>query len=441
MKNWRKISTDGYTLEIPAEFTSAIGPDGHLLIHDPSASVRMEFHFADENGQAEGSGRENNSPPASVPISAREARSQFLRWFRELPVMHIRAQPQLAPGEHHTMVTARGVERPKNIAGWLWTILKVNTESRQEWRFWAVYAGERILLVTAHGPRRMMERFRATLDAITAGLCIRSAADGLKTPFIEVVVNLARQQVGASSISAIDDDTLSVGGMRIKVSPLHQTYLDQPEALVDNVKRFFDDLLVESTDRESDDNGWTGVRNSVFPILLPRSLVESMGPDVVREEWINSLMICYQLRHRNSPITRGDCRQWGVDCETLHAHAISNLLRRTRELSMTGGPAENYTLFGFPQEDSLNSSRMLLPLIYQHLRPHLGVTFYMAAPDRDVLLAFATEDESTVAWLRRQVEMRFAQAAHPLSDKLFLATPDGIVGDVQTPAPENPPED
>jgi len=437
MKGWRKIYGNGFSLEVPADFTGILQEDGRLIVEDPAKSVRITLETALQP-QAEGpEGRLSVSKDVAPPKSPQLIHAFMRNWLGQIHSVRVTEQPKRILGTHHIACTVQGVERLGIFPGWLQTIWHKN--SAVCWRFWAVFHLNQTVLITCQGTRLALGFLRPILDGIVAGINIGAVPEAFKKPFIQAVVDLAREHVPSTSLCAIDDDTLSIGGMRIKVSPLHEAYLEQPEELAENVKRFFDELMVEHTDDPAQQEGWVGVRNKIYPILVPKTMTGSLTHNAVMEDWINGLVICYQVHGSSALVTKADCKHWLVDEETLRQYAQINLQRMTRALSMTGGTSNNYTLFSFPQDDALNASRMLLPLVHRHLQPHLGRTFYMAVPDRDVLLAFTADDPATVAWLRRQVEIRYAQAAHPLSDKLFLITADGIVGDAARPEVETPP--
>ncbi len=431
MSDWTRLTMKNLSLEIPAEFTHQIYDDTRLVLRDPSASVLVEFQLFNIHSATKpqaGSGQTGNGLP-----TPQQVRATLKCWNKKLNAARMMETPREVPGANHLTYTAQGEQRLGTLADLLQRIRF--GRSATSWRFWAVCAEESTLLVAAHGPRMAMDFFQKTLVTVLRSVKLGSASQ-LKKPFIQAVVELARQKLPADSLAVVDNETLSVGGMRIKVSPLHQAYMERPEGLEENVRQFFDDLLVENSADPSSTEGWQAVRDSVFPVLIPAALADAMPCGIVREEWVNQLIIGYQLRNQSELITHENCATWGINQETLHNHALSNLVRQTRELSMTGGNSGNYSLFSFPRDEAMNSARLLLPLVQRHLRPHLGATFYMAAPDRDSLLAFSAQDDATLQWLRHQVELRFAAAAHPLSDKLFMVTPDGIVGDYAKAKPE-----
>jgi uncharacterized protein YtpQ (UPF0354 family) len=439
MKGWRKIYGTGFSLEVPKDFNGVLQEDNRLIIRDPAGSLQMTLELAAPERQAEGSDNQTAVADVPTPKTPKQIQTFMRNWIGQFDSVVITEHPRRILGTRHVACTARGVERQGVCPGWLQIIWHKNTTTC--WRFWAIFHAEKTILVTCRGSNLTLGFLKPIVDAMVAGIDIDSNSQTLKKPFIQAVVDLAREHVASKSICAIDEDTLSIGGMRIKVSPLQDAYSEQPDELAENVKRFFDELMVEHTDEQIHLDGWEGLRNKIFPILVPKTMAGSVTPNALSEEWINGLLICYQVHSSSTLVTSADCKSWHVDQETLHQYALGNLLRITRSLSMTGGTSNNYTLFSFPQDDALNSSRMLLAVVHRHLQPHLGKTFYMAVPDRDILLAFSAEDPATVTWLRRQVEIRYAQAAHPLSDKLFLITQDGIVGDAAEPAMETPPQE
>jgi uncharacterized protein YtpQ (UPF0354 family) len=272
-----------------------------------------------------------------------------------------------------------------------------------------------------------MEFLAPVLEAIICSLEIHPAGTPAEKPFVEMVVELGRQHVAPDEISAIDEETLNLGGMKIRIDALQQQHQQQPDQLNANIHNFFEKLLVRNV-AESANGGddWENLRSQVLPVLLPAALADRLDSDVVQEDWLAGMKIHFEIPGGNVPIGHKDCRGWGIDAEELQERAMNNLLRATRNMQMNGGKYERYTLFNFTRTNAFNASRILLPILYRNLREHLGSTFYIAIPDRDVLLAFATQDDAVLDWMRNQVRLKYSHATHPLSDRLFLATPDGI---------------
>ena len=429
MRGWKTVSGDGYAVEIPNDFTAVQRDDGHLLIHDPAESIQMELQMTAGSDQAEGSDRSGGqNTPLLAPVNPRQALARFKQWLGRYKNMRITESPKLVLGMHHVTCTAQCADCKGMVSALAQKFMKKQAATGT--RFWAVFHGQDVIFASCRGSYEAVNFLKPVEDGIIAAVRV-GVRDTLKSPFIQAVVDLAKDITPATPVAPVDDETISVGGMRIRVSPLHHTFMEQPEHLAENVKRFFDELMVQDSEQDSPqtDDAWSLVRSDLFPVLLPRTLAAKLPASIMLEEWVNDLIIGYQVKSRTTLVSMEDCRLWGIDQETLHEHAMGNILRDTRELNMTGGRCDNYTLFSFPIDHPLNAARMMLPLVQKHLRPHLGKNFYMAAPDRDVLLAFSCDDEETLKWFRHQVEVRYTKSPNPLSDKLFLITPDGVVGD------------
>ncbi len=429
MRGWKTVYGEGFAVEIPNDYAAVLRDDGHLLIHDPSESIQMDLQLTAVGDQAEGSDQPGGQHNGEVvPVNPHQALARFKQWLGRYKNVRITESPKQVLGMHHITCTAQGADRKSVFSCLLRKVM--HKEACTAARFWVVFHENEAVYASCRGNCETVNFLKPIEDGIIAALRI-GVRDALKSPFIQAVVDLAKDITPAAAVAPVDDESISVGGMRIRVSPLHQTFADQPENLAENVKRFFDELLVQDSDKHDDetDNPWSLVRSEIFPVLVPRTVAATHPATVMLEEWINDLIICYQVKSRTTLVTMADCRFWGVDQETLHEHAMSNLTRVTRELNMTGGRCDNYTLFSFPVDHPLNAARIMLPLVQKHLRPHLGKNFYMAVPDRDVLLAFSCDDEETLKWFRHQVQLRYTKSGNPLSDKLFLVTPDGVVGD------------
>ncbi len=430
MRGWKTIYGEGFMVDIPNDFTAIKRDDGHLLLHDPAESILMDLQMTAGSDQAEGSDRSGGPDKNAVPpVDPRQALARFKQWLGRYEGVRLTKAPQQVLGMYHITCTAHGCDRVGILSGLLRKIQQ--KDSVRGSCYWAIFHGQNVVFASCRGTCAAVDFLKPIADGIIASVRL-GMRNTLKSPFIQAVVDLAQDITKPAAVEVVDDETISVGGMRIQVSPLHNTYVEDPEQLEEKVHRFFDDLLVLNP-QQSDGaagNPWSHVRNDIYPVLVPQALAATQPATVIIEEWVNNLMIGYQVRSCSSLITIEDCRQWGVDQETLHEHAMGNLARTTRELNMAGGRCDNYTLFSFPTAHPLNAARLLLPLVQKHLRPHLGNNFYMAIPDRDALLAFSCEDQETLNWFRHQVELRYSQAANPLSDKLFLITPDGVVGDI-----------
>ncbi len=416
MQGWKTITTESFSIQAPENWLADTRTNGELVLHDPSSSIAMVLKLREAPADA----------PARIAgfsddVTPEEARTALRGLVKQFPEVRLSQPVKQVPGTAHMTCTTEGI-----ISRGVLRKLLRRPQRLVDYRFWATLSQCRAVLISSHGGIEEMQFFRAVQDAIVASLRIATAAIGGQRPFIQMVVDLAREHLPPEQVSALDADTLNVGGVKIKVVSLREDYLKRPDKLAESVKDFFEKLLVRHPGDTSPAADWDEISLRVLPVIMPTTLAERLEGDVVKEEWLSGLTIFYEAPGRTAPITHTDLGLWEIDQETLHQHALENLLRATRNMSMTGGKYGQYTMFNFSGADANNAARILLPIVYKNLRQHLGNTFFIAIPDRASLTAFCTEDAATLNWLRRQVEVKFSQATHPLSDKLFLATPDGI---------------
>ncbi len=441
MKGWKTVLSESFTTKVPHDYTVIALDKDVVEVQDPSGLFVMHMEYRPTTTRPT-----DKADDRSVPAGQMQA-YQFMRtWIKSFRDIRLSDDARQVVGSKYLTLTALGGEK-RNLLQKL-TRRNSRRDPSRGYRFWMIRHDDSALLVWAFAPLPTLEFTRVIQDGILTALQLGKDV-GLKSrPFIQTVVDLAKEHTGTPGITAIDEQTLSIGGVKIRVAQLHETWLAQPENLAEDVREFFDDLLVEEPPEIAGEDGWPQVRTRVLPALIPHALLPSLSPSakqndaedsrhrssIITEPWVNDLLIGYQIGRSGRYITHADLIRWDVAVETLHEHAAANLTRSTRKLSMSGGHSDKYTLFSFPVDDAMNSSRILLEMVQSNLRPHLGTTYYMAVPDRQVLLAFHSDDQETLSWLRHQVEIRYANAADPISDRLFLVTPDGIVGDVRRPS-------
>ncbi len=427
MKEWIFHNTASFTVELPKPWICREEPNGQLTITDPSSSVNLTLAMAGPEVHVVGSspGASTNTPATPGEVNPREAQAILQRWIGGFSNVRPLTPPRQILGSNHMTCTAEGLARPETALGRIKDMIHRNMPDC--WRFWAVFDGEKIILARCVGACDAMEFLAPVLEAIMCSLEIHPAEGRAEKPFVEMVVELGRQHVPPEEISALDNETLNLGGMKIRIDTLQQQYQQQPDKIHDNVHSFFDKLLVRNAAESVTGNeDWENLGRQVMPVLLPAAVADRLAAQVIQEDWLAGMKIHFEIPGANVPIGHDECRRWGMDAEELQQQAMNNLLRATRNMQMNGGKYERYTLFNFTRTNAFNSSRILLPILYRNLREHLGTTFYIGIPDRDVLLAFATEDDAVLDWMRHQVQLKYSHAAHPLSPQLFLATPDGI---------------
>lgn len=90
---------------------------------------------------------------------------------------------------------------------------------------------------------------------------------------------------------------------------------------------------------------------------------------------------------------------------------------------MTANDAEPF-VGGLRPKAGAASSYLLHPNLYQIVSKQISGEIAAAIPDRDALIFFEYRGQKAV--LLNAVSHHFQTASHPISDRLFEVTPDGI---------------
>lgn len=312
------------------------------------------------------------SRPASEPVTPREVEVELTRWVTRQHRVVVTQTPQPLPQAQAPACVTEGLEQIKVGLGWWRRIL--GPVPQILWRYWTVMTPKLTVYASTSGQPELLARLRPTFDTIISSL-------------------------------QISPDPVSGDGSHI--------------------------LDAETAEEEATSLAWEDLQESVLPVLVESAKLSRFGKDCVSQEWVNDLHIVYAIR--DDLTTRGvrkqELEKWDLDIDQLHEQSLANLVARSRDLTMEGSRAENYTMLAMVTPDPYNASRILLLDLHNKLREHLGNTFYVAIPSADFLLAFSTNDENMVRRIRQQMATDYGRVQTPISPKLFVMTPDGVAGD------------
>jgi uncharacterized protein YtpQ (UPF0354 family) len=144
---------------------------------------------------------------------------------------------------------------------------------------------------------------------------------------------------------------------------------------------------------------------------------------------VDGLSIAYAVDNDRTIayVSKSRFEEWKISADDLHEMALTNLSARSAEISAHAAQDDdgNINLMLFQTMDGYDSSRLLLPTLYERLREYLGAPFAAAIPNRDILLCFR-DDKETIDRLRPQIANDFHRMPHQITDKLLLVTLDGI---------------
>ncbi len=428
MIDWRYVISTGFALRVPPTFSGELLNDRQMRLSNNALQHAMEIQlfpeYAGGGGGGAGIDAGNAADRDEVIIDLKLALTRAIRCNRSIrPVGECRE----ISGSHHPTVCCVAIEPAGMAPAWLHNML--GRKPLMHWRFWAVGCGESWLLAICHGPLESMVELHNTQDRIISSVRLLPASAQIQGSFIKAVAQQARNLFPAKVVDVVDDQTLSLDGIRINVTPLLQDFLGHPQALDAATKAFLADLLLKRADERIPSEEWRALREKIVPVLMSEGQIASITPDTFTEEWTNGLMVCYRMDLIDNLVTHTDRRRWGIAPSTLRKQAMLNLHRRTRSVELVSGSCDDCRVVSFSGRDDLNSSRILLPSVHARLHRRLGDNFLVAMPDRDTLLAFKIERADQVEKFRRQVSAWYAETSDPLCEQLFLVTPNGVAAE------------
>ena len=248
--------------------------------------------------------------------------------------------------------------------------------------------------------------------------------------FAQHVIDLIRSRFPLVKIARAQQPfAIRMNGRVATLENLYRGYMLTPDELQRQVERWAVELLRDaegSPDRLAD---LDAVRDRLLPLLVSADLATLQQSQIVMQPLVHGLHVAYVLDGDRTiaylPLDVLD--RWKQSIDELHDTALANLVERSQAMQAHAAQddAGKVNLVLFQTLDGFDAARMLLPTLHGRLRELLGSPFGAAVPNRDILICFRADDETTDR-IRTQVAQDFSTMPHQITDRLFLVTADGI---------------
>jgi|TARA_B100002003_G_C14083551_1_gene521245 uncharacterized protein YtpQ (UPF0354 family) len=175
---------------------------------------------------------------------------------------------------------------------------------------------------------------------------------------------------------------------------------------------------------------WKEEKASIMPQLMEGNLKRRL-PMIVNKEISRELDIGYVVDYEKGYdfIMQYHLEDWGIDADTLHKKAMSNLEKRSRNTEIQIAEAEeskNGRYAIVETGDGYDAVRLLSPSIQKQMRDYLGDEYVAAVPIRDFLIFWHREFSLTGQFIE-QVENEYAAGEkNKLTPRMFLVTKEGL---------------
>jgi len=222
-------------------------------------------------------------------------------------------------------------------------------------------------------------------------------------------------------------------GIKINLQNLYATCRRSPKSAGEAVGQFVGVVCsMESAGAEMP--GFEEAAGSLYPVLktsafLKRGLGdgEKVAQQLVWDEFHGVLVVCYVFERDGCFrfVRNGDLEKWSATVEKLHHHAIRNLEVCSLGLDHSIASTRYGSVIVVNANDGYDAARILLPGLRERLSPHLGESFVVAVPCRDLLVAFERND-GLLSFMKRWIRDDAHMGAYGLTDALFVCDGRGM---------------
>jgi Protein of unknown function (DUF1444) len=246
--------------------------------------------------------------------------------------------------------------------------------------------------------------------------------------FVNQVLQLVEQKFPLVKISRGDAPfSMSVNGNIASLENVYRMANLRPDQTQRHVERWIVELIRAAEGTPDLHGSFDDLKSRIMPMLITDQPRGDRSP--VSQTFIDGLATAYAIDNDRTIayLTQDRLDAWKVSIDDLHEVALANLIQRSQTLGAHAAQDtdEKIYLIVFQTMDGYDSSRILLPNLHDKLCEHLGSPFAAAIPNRDILLCFRNDPETTDK-LIPQIQTDFTQMPHQVSDKILLVTPDGI---------------
>ena len=313
-------------------------------------------------------------------------------------------------------------------------------EPDQAGQRWFVLGADLILGISSSCPVDQKETYLPFFERMLSSLRVRREDELLATRIITRIQKALADQLPNSKVEVkglnivTDRFELSIGNLLTQVKR-------EPSMLNEIVDHFIQGTVGLSKSEEVlGQESWEAAKSRIQPLLKPDKYIQEVNhktnrsnsseagsPFLISAPWLADLRICFALDNKDTFrfINSLDLERWGVSLETLLQVSTENLAAYPEPDLHVVKPNEAMPgIAALQPSGGASSSYLLHPKLFQIASKKLGRSVVAAIPSRDALMLFEYGDNREI--LQNAVARDFETTNHPVSDRLFRVTPDGI---------------
>ncbi|XZE22412.1 DUF1444 family protein [Pirellulaceae bacterium SH449] len=313
-------------------------------------------------------------------------------------------------------------------------------EENQAGQRWFVLAADLMLGISTSCSVEKKEVYIPLFERMLSSLRINRDDELLAS---RILTRVLRAITAALPDAKVQNDGLTIKTDKFEVSieNLMAQVKRNPIRLDEIVDQFIRGTLGLSRHQETlGQESWDEVRGRIQPMLKSDKYIQEANERTTRKgqdsdsssflvslPWLADLRICFALDDKATFrfINSYDIQRWNVSLETIAQVALENLEALPEPKLLVMKIDENEPAVGGLQPSAgAVSSYLLHPKLHKIVSSQMEGEIAAAVPSRDALILF--EYRGQRAALLKAVSHDFSTTNHPVSDRLFRVTPDGI---------------
>lgn len=254
------------------------------------------------------------------------------------------------------------------------------------------------------------------------------AFEEIPSSYADKVAGILRKIFPNSEVTVVNNNVIING----RAFNLVNLYKLQSLSNVDQ-DNWLENYLIKYVSFENKDLLETKLSESfILPRIQSIDALNNLSEDAFYVPFVNDTIIFYMIDQPDMmvSITRSLIEKWNISADEIDILARKNLQSlslnefKPEVISTVEGGLAAIVRYG----DGYDSSRLLLPELFETLFPVFKSNFYAAIPARDIFICFKHTPDDMFKRLKQKARNDFDKFPYPISSKLFLVTRDGIAG-------------
>lgn len=234
-----------------------------------------------------------------------------------------------------------------------------------------------------------------------------------------------------AQVHVMSSDTILIDGRRFNITNLYKIVQSCEEVNYQDVVDSYMGNILSNFAEEFEDMDVDTVLSKLMPRIQPISIFDELRKDnVAHVPFVNdtAIIIVVDFPDMTMSVTSDQLDNLGIDVYEAEEIARNNLLKLRNKPEIIESKCGSLSII-FSERDGYDSSRLLLPSLYDFLYRHLEGNFYVAIPSRDMFIALPEELINFREEVRERIKKDYEKMPHPISTSYFYVTKDGIVGE------------